>query len=73
MTLMASPVYPCVTLNDSLKFALRRTGKLGPLHRVLFTKDDVPFLTSLDEAGVVGVQTLVDMISKYDLVEVWLQ
>lgn len=69
---MARPADAGVVLSSSLTFALRRSGKLGPSNSAEFTQDDVGYLDSLGTAGVDGVDKLIDMIAKYDRVEVWL-
>lgn len=56
------------TLDMNLKFALRK--KYGDCIDHIFSRDDIGFLEGLAAADVEDAQKLIELIEKYDEVEV---
>lgn len=60
------------TLPDALKFVLRDSGQVRD-NKAIFAASSLPYLTGLRDAKVEGAQELIDLIEKYEAVELWLQ
>ena len=59
------------SLPDALKFVLR--DKLGVEGRVRFGHEQLAYLRGLRDAGIEGAQELIDIIDKYEEVDLWLK
>lgn len=60
------------TLPDALKFILRdKRGVDGSRRK--FDCGDIGYLNGLVDAGVEGAQELIDLIERYEVVDLWLQ
>lgn len=73
-TLKATPVIPKKgeSLPDELKQALSKSY-MSDGHSHIFTVSEMGYLSGLSDAEIEGANTLIQLILKYDEVEVWLE